>query len=104
MNDDHANPLAAVDFTIEVEDNSGNVQQLLKHFPSVHSLRVELSKEHTASYLYGTVFIRRTDTGNVSSQGCKSYWSAWLYLSVFVSDGVCCSTRIHAGASIINHA
>jgi len=38
MNDDHANPLAAVDFTIEVEDNSGNVQQLLKHFPSVHSL------------------------------------------------------------------
>jgi hypothetical protein len=38
MNDDHANPLVAVDFTIEVEDDSGNVQQLLKHFPSVHDL------------------------------------------------------------------
>lgn len=39
MNDDYANPRVAVDFTIEMEDNSGNVQQLLKHFPAVHGLR-----------------------------------------------------------------
>jgi len=38
MNDAHANPRVAVDFTIEVEDKSGNVQQLLKHFPAVHGL------------------------------------------------------------------
>lgn len=38
MNDDHASPRVAVDFTIEIVDNSGNIQQLVKHFPAVHSL------------------------------------------------------------------